>query len=144
MLKLKIKEQLKQAMKAREQVKMDTLRSLISAFQYEEIQKGVEDLPDDAALAILKTELKKRKEELEFAEKANRAEQKEQLFIEIRCIEAFLPSQLDAQQLEKILNGLRDSQPGLNVGTAMKMLKDAYPGQYDGKLASDVAKKVLV
>ncbi len=142
-MKEKLKGALKEAMKAREQVKMDTIRGLLSALQYEEIQKGVENLPSEAAVAVLKTELKKRKEEMEFAEKANRPEDVSKLHVEISVLESFLPSQLSAEVLERILIDLKAKDAGLNMGAAMKVLKDSYSGQYDGKLASELARKVF-
>lgn len=142
-MKNKLKEELKLAMKAREQIRVETIRSLISALQYEEIQKEVEELNPEQSLAVLKTELKKRKEECEFAEKAGRPEMLEKLKVEIAAIEHFLPTQLDAAALEKILTELKSDQSGLNMGAAMKILKERFAGQYDGKLASEVAKRVL-
>ena len=142
-MKAKLKEDLKLAMKARDQLRMDTIRSLLSAMQYEEMQKGVEDLPSEAVLTILKSEIKKRKEELEFAEKAARADLNEKLLREISIIESFMPAQLDAAALEKILVDLKSQDAAINMGSAMKILKERYAGQYDGKLASDLAKKVL-
>lgn len=137
------KEALKQAMKARDQVRMDTIRGILSALQYEEMQKEVENLPDEAILALLKNELKKRKEEVEYAEKAQRTEDLAKLAAEIKTIEEFLPSQLTAADLEKVLLTLKAEQPGLNMGLAMKVLKEKYAGQYDGKMASELAKKLL-
>lgn len=142
-MKEQLKSALKDAMKARQQVKMDTIRGLLSALQYEEMQKSVESLPSEAAVAVLKSELKKRKEEVEFAEKANRAEQIDRLKIEMSVLESFLPAQMSAEAIEKILVDLKSKNTGLNMGAAMKLLKDTYSGQYDGKLASEIAKKVL-
>ena len=142
-MKAKIKDAVKEAMKARNQVKVETLRSILSAVQYEEIQKGVEDLPADGIISVLKTELKKRKEEVEFADKANRPELKEKLALEMAAIEAFLPKQLSSDEIEAILKGMKEQNASLNMGLAMKALKDSHSGQYDGKLASDVAKKVF-
>ncbi len=143
-MKNKLKESLKTAMKARDQVRLDTVRSLMAAIQYEEMQKETEELPSEAVLAIIRSEIKKRKEESEFAQKASRPELLEKLAKELSILEEFLPSQLGEAQLEKILSDLKQSTPGLNLGVAMKLLKDNYAGQYDGKVASDVAKRILV
>lgn len=142
-MKDSLKSALKEAMKARDQVRMDTIRSILSAFQYEEMQKGVDEIPAEAQTAILKSELKKRREELEFAEKAARGDAIEKLHKEIAIIEGFLPSQLSAEAIEKILSELKAADAALNMGLAMKKLKDAYSGQYDGKMASEIAKKIF-
>jgi uncharacterized protein YqeY len=143
-MKNKLKDSLKIAMKARDQVRLDTIRSLMAAIQYEEMQKETEDLPGDSILAIIRSEIKKRKEETDFAQKASRPELVEKLAKELSILEEFLPSQLGQADLEKIITELKQSNPGLNLGVAMKMLKDNYAGQYDGKIASDVAKRILV
>jgi len=49
---------------------------------------------------------------------------------------------LDATALEKIVTDLKVADSALNMGGAMKALKDAYGGQYDSKVASEIAKRV--
>lgn len=143
MIKDKLKSALPEAMKAKDRERTEALRSLIAAVQYEEIQKKIEPLPDDAVMAVLKSELKKRNEELEFARQAKRPEAEKKLLMEISLIEGFLPRQLSVAELETILTGLKAENPGLNMGAAMKLLKEKHAGQYDGKAASEAAKKVL-
>ncbi|MBN8549217.1 MAG: GatB/YqeY domain-containing protein [Deltaproteobacteria bacterium] len=142
-MKKDLQTAMKEAMKAKDKGRLDTIRSLLAAIQYEEMEKKVDDLSSDAALAILQRELKKRREEVEFADKAARPDLKEKLSVEIATIESFLPQQLSAADLEKIITQLKTEQAGLNMGSAMKVLKEKYPGQYDGKQASEVAKKIF-
>ena len=142
-MKATLQSAMKEAMKAKDKVRLDTIRGLLSAMQYEEMQKGVDSLDATTSALLLQTELKKRREEVEFAEKGGREDLKAQLAIEIATIESFLPKQFSGEEIEKILSTLKDETPGLNVGAAMKVLKERYSGQYDGKLASDVAKRVL-
>ena len=130
-------------MKAKDKVCLDTIRMTLSAIQYEEVQKGVDALPDAAVAAILQNEAKKRKESIEFSQKANRPAEVAQLEEELGVLQRFLPAQLSAVDLEKILLDLKAATAGLSVGAAMKALRDQYTGQFDGKLASDVAKRVL-
>ncbi len=134
---------MKAALKAKEQVRLQTIRSLLSEIQYEEMQKKVQELNDNALIAVLKSELKKRRESLEFAEKAEREDQIEQLKVEITTIEEFLPAQLSTEKLEQILSEWKDNNPDGNVGMAMKMLKEEYSGSYDGKTASEIARRLL-
>jgi len=142
-MKAKLKEAMKAALKAKEQVRLQTIRSLLSEIQYEEMQKKVQELNDNALIAVLKSELKKRRESLEFAEKAEREDQIEQLKVEITTIEEFLPAQLSTEKLEQILSEWKDNNPDGNVGMAMKMLKEEYSGSYDGKTASEIARRLL-
>jgi uncharacterized protein YqeY len=142
-MKKDLQAAMKEAMRAKDKGRLDTIRTVLSAIQYEEMEKKVEELPGDAILAILQRELKKRREEIEFAEKGNRPDLKDKLLIEVSVIESFLPKQLSAADLEKALSQLKAETPGLNMGTAMKALKEKFPGQYDGKQASEIAKKVF-
>ena len=142
-LKLRLKETLKEALKAKDQVKLDAVRSVLSAIQYAEIDKGVEELSEEGILGLVRSEIKKLKEELEYAEKAAREDLKKKLIYENAVLEVFLPPQLGETELERTLLELKAQSPGLNVGTAMKVLKEKYPGQFNGKLASDLAKKLL-
>jgi len=141
-MKTRLQDDLKVAMKAQDRLALETIRAIMSAFQYEEMQRGVEVLPENVTIELLQREVKKRKEEIEFAEKAGRGEAKEKALKEISIIERYLPQQLDATALEKIVTDLKVADSALNMGGAMKALKDAYGGQYDSKVASEIAKRV--
>jgi len=142
-MKTKLQNAMKEAMKNREKEKLQTIRMLLSAIQYEEMKQNLDSLPEESVMAVLKSEMKKRRESLEFAQKDNREDIIETVKSEISTIEQFLPSQLSAEELEKIITQLKDSEDAANLGTVMKSLKENYAGQYDGKLASEIARKVL-
>lgn len=142
-MKARIQEAVKSAMKNKDKVRLETARLVLSALQYEEMQKKVDVLPEAAAVSVLQREIGRFKEELEYAEKADRAEAKEKLISQIQIIEEFLPKQLTAAELETIITGLKASDPATNMGLAMKNLKENYAGQYDGATASQIAKKVF-
>ena len=143
-MKDKLKTALKEAMKSKDKLRLETIRGLMSAIQYEEIAKKVDDLPAEACLGIFQSEHKKRKESIEFAVQAKRDDLIEKLNQEIAIIESFLPKQMSAAELEKFIVELKEKTPGCNLGVAMKALKESFPGQYDSKLASEVARKLLV
>lgn len=142
-MKKELKEQLKVAMKAQDKVRLDTIRSILSEMQYEEMQKNVDELPTNEQLAVIQRELKKRQEAVQFEEQAKREEAKERLLAEIAVIEALLPKQLSVADLENIVGDLKASTPNLSLNVVMKHLKETYAGQYDGKSASDVAKRLV-
>jgi hypothetical protein len=142
-MKEKLKDSLKSAMKDKDKVRLETIRSIMTEIQYEEMQKGVNEISPAETMAVLQRELKKRQEAIQFAEQANRAEAKEKLLSEIKIIEGFLPSQLGAEQLEKIIGDLKQRETGITLNVVMKHLKDNYAGQYDGKMASEIAKRVV-
>jgi uncharacterized protein YqeY len=92
---------------------------------------------------VLQREVKKRQEAIGFEEQAGRSEAKAKLVAEIAIIEEFMPKQMTAAELEAALVEYKSSTPGAVMGTAMKFLKDRFAGQYDGKSASEIAKKVF-
>lgn len=140
-MKLKLKEDLKTAMKAKDKLTMEVIRGILSAVQYEEMQIGTEDLPQEKFTAVLKNEVKKRKEALEFMP-ASRTTEIDTINQELKIIEKYLPAQIAGAELEKLINDLKISISGANMGLVMKALKDKYFGQYDAKEASELAKKI--
>ena len=142
-MKKRLQEGVKAAMRAKDKLRLETLRGLLSTIQYEEIQRKVSELPEESVIVLLKSEVKKRGESLQFAKEAGRAEMVSQLEEEIKIVEEFLPSQLDREQLSEILNDFKAANPNSNMGAAMKELKEKYPAQYDGKLASQIAKEIF-
>jgi len=142
-MKATLKDALKIAMKAQDRLRLDTIRALLTEIQYEEMQKSVDDLSPTECTAILQREVKKRNEAMQFEEQAGRGDAKAKLACEIAIIEEYLPKQLSAEQLEKVILDFKASTPGAALPLVMKHLKENYSGQYDGKSASDIAKRVL-
>lgn len=141
-MKAKLQNDLKEAMKAKDSLRLNTIRSLIAALQYEEMQKSREPKAEEI-VALLKNEIKKRKESLEFAEKAGRSEEVENLNREAQIIESYLPKQMSAEEISAALSKFKTENPAANLGLAMKYLKDNFAGLYDGKAASDLSKQIF-
>jgi uncharacterized protein YqeY len=142
-MKQKLKEEVKLAMKAQDRLRIDTIRAVLSEIQYEEMQKSVTELSPTDCLNVVQREVKKRHEAITFAEQANRPEAKSQLLAEISILESFLPKQLSADEIEKMIVQMKGEDPSLSLPLVMKHLKENFAGQYDGKSASEVAKRVL-
>jgi uncharacterized protein YqeY len=142
-MKQKLKESLKIAMKAQDKLRMETIRALISEIQYEEMRAEKDELPTSECNIVLQREVKKRSEAIGFAESAKRLEERDKLQSEIKIIEEFLLKQLSAEELDKLLTDFKGSSQGAVLGTAMKFLKDQFAGQYDGKLASEIARRIF-
>lgn len=142
-MKEQLKTQMKEALKAKDKLRLNTIREVLSAIQYQEMQKETEGIPDAQVISIIQSEIKKRNESLEFAEKNDRSDLCGDLKSEIGVLESFLPTQLSESEIEEIVAKLKEENSDLNLGVVMKALKDQYSGQYDGKLASAVAKRVL-
>jgi uncharacterized protein len=142
-MKTELTAAMKDAMRAKDKLALTTIRSIIAAIQYEEMQTGKDELDSVSLIAILKNEEKKRLESMEFSEKAGRTEEIATLEEELVTVRRFLPSQLSEQQLTEKLSQFKATNADANMGSAMKYLKDAFPGEYDGKMASAVAKNIF-
>lgn len=138
-----LKSALKDAMRAKDPLKLAVIRGVLSEIQYDEMQKGNSEATASEVTGIIQRELKKRKEEIEFAEKADRPEAKEKLFLEVQILEGFLPKQLTSEELKAFFENLKTSDSSINRGSAMKTLKDTHSGSYDGKLASTIAQEIF-
>jgi len=141
----KISEDLKAAMKAKDSVKVNTLRMIRAQIKDTEIEKG-KTLSDDELLSVLNSAAKKRKEAIAVYEKSDRPELLEKEQTELAIIAEYLPKQLSADEIDKIVTkiiadvGATSVQDlGKVMGAAMKELK----GKADGKLIQDLVRQKL-
>lgn len=141
----KISEDLKTAMKARDSVKVTTLRMVRAQFKDTEIAKG-KTLSEDELLSVLNSAAKKRKEAIAIYEKSDRPELLKQEQSELEIIAAYLPEQMSADEIEKVVIktiadvGATSVQDlGKVMGATMKELK----GKADGKLIQDIVRQKL-
>ena len=140
--KLELKDAMKNAMREKNKLALTTIRAALSAIQYQELQKGVEDLDDNGVLGILKSEAKKRNESIEFEEKAGRSDEVATLKEELKVLSTFLPKQLSEEELTGAIQKIVEENPGCHMGLIMKTLQETYSGNYDGKKASALAKEL--
>lgn len=142
-MKETLKTALKEAMRARDSVRTTTIRSILAALQYIEMEQGDTPVTDAEITTVLQRELKRRREEMEFVVKAQRDDAVATLNQEIEVIESFLPKALSEEELEKEIRAIASANPNTALGDVMRVLKENFAGQFDGKLASTVAKRVL-
>ncbi len=146
MIKEKINELLKEAMKTGDKVKLETLRSIRAAFiEFDKSGSGKE-LNDEEEIKIINSLVKKRKEAIEIFEKANRVELAEKEKKELEILQSFLPAPLTeaeiSEKLDEIIQQLsaKDMKDfGRVMGVAMKEFK----GRADGKLVKSLLKLKL-
>jgi uncharacterized protein YqeY len=137
-----LQKDLQDAMRARDMGKVYVLRGVIAAIKNAKVDKQVKELPEAEVVALMRKEVSKRVEAIEFAEKAGRAETAEQNRAEKAILDAYLPSQMDAAQLEEAIRSLSAELGTTQIGPLMAALRQRYSGNYDGKLASELVKKL--
>ena len=139
---------LKEALKAKESLKVSTLRLILAAAKDREIALRGEDktLTDDDILQLMQKMIRQRQESAETYEAAGRTDLSTQEREEIAIIRQFLPVQMSDDEIhvacQKIVSSLE--APGLkDMGRVMNTLKDKYAGQMDFKKASAEVKTLL-
>lgn len=148
---MSIKEQLmadmKAAMKAKEEGKLalNTIRMARAHIRQAEIDNGHADFNDDQVLAVLRKEVKQRKETLSEIKSSGREDLVEQTKAEIDVLEKYLPAEMTPEAVEAAVKEIVDAMdPGQkNMGSVMKAVMAKLKGQADGKLINQIVRKLL-
>lgn len=148
MLKQRIEQDLKQALLAGDKGRAMTLRSLKSAILYAEVAQGTRDegLDDDAIMALLSKEAKKRQESADFYVKGGSEDRAATELAEKKTIEEYLPKQLSDAELTSIVDAavaeLGASGPQM-MGQVIAQVKQKTGGQADGSRIAQAVKQRL-
>lgn len=139
-----IKEELVVALKAKDTLRLNVLRGLLTAFTNEVVakkKKPDEELTDEDVLAIISKAVKQRKDSIEQFEKGKRGDLAEVEKKELRILEAYLPVQMSREEVEEYVKSrqkeLNMALPSLKnkfIGTIMTELK----GKTDGGLVREI------
>lgn len=138
-----INEGIKEAMRNRDQLRLDTLRMLKSKILTVDARGN---LPDADVVKLIKTYFGNLHEALEQAQAANRAEMAEKLKSELEIVQEFLPKALSAEETKKIVQqAIVDSgaKTKRDFGLVMKSIMKLNSA-VDGKLAKDFVNELLV
>ena len=149
-----IKKDLKIAMKAKDTLKISTLRMITSSIINLEIsnrassnEESLEDfLSDSEIIQLLSKMIKQRKESAEIYSKSNRNDLEKKENDEIEIIEQYMPSQINDDEIDKLINEIIDETGSSNIkdmGRVMTILKEKYSGQMDFGKASLIVKEKL-
>lgn len=144
-----MKGSLKEAMKARDEVKLRTVRSILTAFTNEMVATGKtpqDTLDDEQALSVIKRLAKQRKESITQYEAANRPELAAPEKEELAVLESYLPQMMSEAEIEPIAKakmealGVTDkSKMGILIGAIMK----ETAGRADGGAVKTVVERLL-
>ena len=150
MLRARLGDALKSAMKAKDARRVSTLRLILAALKDRDIAArgdgNAEGIPDDDILNMLATMIRQRRDSIVFYKKGGRDDLVRQEQEESEIINDFLPKQLDEQEMEAAsremiaevgAQGLKD------MGRIMAGLKARYAGRMDFGKASGIVKEIL-
>jgi uncharacterized protein YqeY len=150
MLREKLSGAMKEAMRARDQAALGTIRLILAKLKDTDIaartEANREGVADDKILSLLQGMIKQRNESIVLYEKGNRTDLADKEKAEIVVIERFLPQQMDEAAVEAAVKDAVASSGAKSIkdmGGVMAALKTKYAGQMDFAKASAVVKKTL-
>jgi hypothetical protein len=144
-LRERLDEDLKSAMRAKDSLRMNTIRGLKSAVKYREIEL-MKPLDEAGILGVAATEIKRRRDSVEQYRAGNRPDLADKEEAEIRLLQDYLPQQLPAAELEAKVDEViaRVGAKGpKDMGAVMKALLPEVQGRADGKVVSELVKQRL-
>jgi uncharacterized protein YqeY len=150
MLRDKLNDAMKEAMRARDQAALGTIRLILAKLKDVDIaartEASREGVADDKILSMMQGMIKQRNESIVLYEKGNRADLADKEKAEIAVIERFLPQQMDEAAVEAAVREAVATAGATTVkdmGGVMAALKAKYAGQMDFAKASAAVKKAL-
>lgn len=131
-------------MKAREQLRVDTLRSALTGFTYKRGETGREPT-DDEELDVLRRLVKQRGDSIKEFTKAGRVELAEKERAERDVLSKYLPQQKSEEEIRAVVMASIAALPegARNQGSAMKAIMPQLRGLADGKLVAKVVQEAL-
>lgn len=149
MLIQKVRADMIAAMKAKDSLRVDTLRGAIATFTNELVAKGkkpTDEVTDDIVIGVLKRLAKQRKDSIEQFTKGGRTELAQKEAAELKIIEEYLPQTASKEEIEKVARakkeelGITDAK---DMGKFMGVVMKEFGGNADGNDVKEVVQKVL-
>ena len=144
-IKTQLNESMKDAMKSGDEVRKRTVRMALAAVKQVEVDKRIE-LDDAAVMNLLQKEIKNRRESLEEAKKANRADLIEANEAEINILRAFLPEAMPAEELRAMVQAAiaeTGAASPADMGKVMKVIMAKVAGRAPNDMVSATVRELL-
>ncbi|MBM6720553.1 GatB/YqeY domain-containing protein [Bacteroides gallinaceum] len=142
-----ISNDIKEAMKAKDKVRLETLRNVKKVFLEAKTAPGANDtLSDETALKLMQKLVKQGKDSAASYTEADRPELAEEEMAQVRVIEAYLPKQLSAEELEARLKDIiarTGATSGKDMGKVMGVATKELAGLAEGRAISAKVKELL-
>ena len=148
MTKAQLKEELKQSMLAKNAEKTSTLRMIISALGYYEIEKGGAGYvaTEEDVETVLQKQAKQRRDSIEQFKAGGRDELAAKETNELHLIQSYLPKQMSEEEVSRLVDEAikqTDATNAADMGKVMGALMPKVKGKADGSLVSRVVKEKL-
>ena len=141
-----INKLIKEAMLAKDSVRLTTLRAIKSAFLVAQTEKGAGELNDAAMQKIIQKQVKQRKDAATIYLEQNRQDLADEEMAQLAVLEEFLPEQLSEDKIREVVTAVV-AQVGASsmadMGKVMGIANQQLAGKADGKLIAQVVKSML-
>ncbi|HHY43733.1 MAG TPA: GatB/YqeY domain-containing protein [Coprothermobacter sp.] len=144
-LKKELQEDLKEAMKSKNNVKLEVVRSVLTGVKNLEVQK-MREAEDEDVLQVIKQEVKKRKEAIEMYEKAGRTDLLEQEKAELSVLETYLPPLMSEEEVREVVKRQIEKVQPTSIkerGKIMGLLMQELKGKADGNVVTSILDEEL-
>lgn len=145
-LETKLQAALVAAMKEKNEYAISAIRSIKTAIQNEKTNGSYHELTDNDVVGLIQKLSKQRQESADIYNEAGRTELAEKELKEKEVLDSYLPKMLSESELATVIDSIvseNNFSTMKDMGNAMKILKEKYPNQYDGKLASTLIRTKL-
>ena len=144
-MKKKLLEDLKEAMKDKNEIKKNAIQMVRAGILQIEKDKGIE-LTDEQIVETIAKEVKKRRDSISDYERGGREDLVNQIKEEIKYLEVYLPKQLSREEIEAIVKQIVEESGASSMkdmGMIMKLAKEKMGASADGKTINEVVKEYL-
>jgi len=145
MLQQRITEDLKNAIRSKDDIRVSCLRLLKASIKNKQVEKG-RDLTDEEVMGLISSAIKKGKEAVEAFRQGNREDLAGKEESEIKIFQEYLPRQLAREEIEtvvrEVMTQLGASGPK-DLGRVMKEAVARMAGRADGKTVNEIARNLL-
>ena len=136
---------MKQAMKARDDLRLSAVRMVRSMVKNREIDQK-QELDDQGVIEVISTLVKQRRESIRLYQEGNRPDLVEKEEAELAILLGFLPAQLSTAEIDELVSRIipeTGAQGIKDMGKVMKVLTSLTTGRADGKTVSDIVRQQL-
>ena len=144
-LKAQLLQDMKDAMRARDKVRLSTIRMINSLIKNAEIEKRGE-LTDDEIIQLLMKYAKQRKEAIEMYEKGGRQDLVEKEKAELAVVESYLPKQMSEEEIRELVKEAIEATGASSpkdIGKVMQHVMPKVKGRADGSVVNKIVREML-
>lgn len=139
----KLSEEIKNAMRARDQVRLDTLRYLSAQIKNAEIDKGLNaTLTEDEFIKVVQKQVKNSEEAIEQYRQGNRQDLVDSEQVKVEIMKEFLPQPMSEQELSDLVNKIKAANPELGTGPLTGLVMKEVAGRADGRQVSTLIREL--